>query len=186
MEQRKKKLKCEIWKDIPNYKGFYQASNLGKIRSTDRKITQLANGGKTQFTYIKKGRILAQNTQNGGYLVVSISVNAKRKICTVHRLVACAFIGNPNNCRDVNHKDGNKKNNNVENLEWVEHGENIKHSYRVLRQKRHNKPIRCIDTGKTYSSCKEASDLTGINVGSINHSINGVSFTAGGMKWERV
>lgn len=176
----------EIWKDIPEYKGTYQASNLGRIRSTNRKITQLANGGKTQFTYIKKGRILAQNTQNGGYFVVSISVNTKRKVCTVHRLVASAFISNPNNCRDVNHKDGNKKNNNVENLEWVEHSENIKHSYRKLKQKRHNKPIRCVETGIVYSSCKEASDKTGINKCSINHVINGICKHAGGFTWERV
>lgn len=176
----------EIWEDIPEYTGMYQASNLGRIRSMDRKITQLANGGKTQFTYIKKGRILAQNIQNGGYFVVSISANAKRKICTVHRLVASAFIENPNNYRDVNHKDGNKKNNNIENLEWVEHSENIKHSYRELKQKRHNKPIRCIETGVVYSSCKEASDKTGINKCSINHAINGLYKHAGGFTWERV
>ena len=136
MEQRKKKLKCEIWKDIPEYKGLYQASNLGNIRSLDREVIQLSNGGKTYFKHTREGRILSQGIQNGGYPVVSISVNAKRKICTVHRLVASAFIDNPNNYRDVNHKDGNKQNNNIENLEWVSHSENIKHSYRVLKQKR--------------------------------------------------
>ena len=186
MEQRKKKLKCEIWKDIPEYKGLYQASNLGNIRSLDREVIQLSNGGKAYFKHTREGRILSQGIQNGGYPVVSISVNAKRKICTVHRLVASAFIDNPNNYRDVNHKDGNKQNNNIENLEWVSHSENIKHSYRVLKQKRHYKPIRCIDTGEIYTSCKEASILTGINVSSINHAINGVSMTAGGVKWERV
>lgn len=186
MEQRKKKLKCEIWKDIPEYKGLYQASNLGNIRSLDRQITQLGNGGNTYFTYIKKGRVLAQSTQNGGYSVVSISVNAKRKICTVHRLVASAFLDNPNNYREVNHKDGNKQNNNIDNLEWIQHSENIKHSYRELGQIRHYKPIRCVDTGVIYPSCKEASILTGINKCSINHVINGLNKTAGGMRWERV
>lgn len=186
MEQRKKKIKCEVWKDIPEYKGLYQASNFGNIRSLDREITQLANGRKMHFTYVKKGRVLAQSIQNGGYPVVSISVNARRKICTVHRLVASAFIENPNDFRDVNHKDGNKQNNYVENLEWVEHSENIKHSYRKLGQKRHYKPIRCIDTGITYQSCKEASVMTGINKSSINHAVNGVSNHAGGMKWEKV
>lgn len=58
MEQRKKQIKCEIWKDIPEYKGMYQASNLGRIRSMDREITQLANGGKTKFTYVKKEEYL--------------------------------------------------------------------------------------------------------------------------------
>lgn len=175
----------EIWKDIPEYKGMYQASNLGRIRSLDRKITQLANGGKTKFTYMKKGRILAQGIQNGGYPIVSISVNAKRKICTVHRLVASAFIDNPNNYREVNHKDGNKSNNSIENLEWVKHSDNIKHSYRELKQKRYNRPIKCIETGVVYSSCKEASDKTGINVGSINHAVNGLYTHAGGFTWKR-
>ena len=186
MESRKKRIKCEIWKDIPEYKGLYQASNLGNIRSLDREIKQLGNGGKTYFTYIKSGRILAQGVQNGGYPVVSICVNAKRKICTVHRLVASAFIDNPNNYRDVNHKDGDKRNNCIENLEWVDHSENIKHSYRELKQRRHYKPIRCIDTDTIYTSCKEASLITGINESSINHAVNGLTHCAGRMKWERV
>ncbi|WP_147417193.1 NUMOD4 domain-containing protein [[Ruminococcus] lactaris] len=185
MEQRRKKIKCEIWKDIPEYKGFYQASNLGNIRSLDRKISKIGNGG-VNVTSFMKGRVLAQRIQNGGYPIVSISVNAKRKICTVHRLVASAFLDNPEKFRDVNHKDGNKRNNYVENLEWTSHGENIKHSYNVLKQARNCKPIKCVDTGVVYSSCKEASDLTGINVGSINHVITGIAKTAGGMRWERV
>lgn len=117
---------------------------------------------------------------------MSISVNKKREIRTVHRLVASAFIENTENCRDVNHKDGNKKNNNIENLEWVNHSENIRHSYRKLKQKRHNKPIKCVETGVVYSSCKEASDKTGINKCSINHAVNGLYTHAGGFKWERI
>lgn len=185
-ENRKKKIKCEVWKDIPQYKGFYQASSFGNIRSLDRKIKQLSNGGKTYFTYIKKGKVLAQGIQNGGYPVVSISINSKRKICTVHRLVASAFIENPNNYSEVNHRDGDKKNNCAENLEWVERSENIRHSYHELGQRRHYKPIRCIDTDTIYPSCKEASLITGINVSSINHAVNGLSHYAGGMKWERI
>ena len=175
----------EIWKDIPQYEGLYQASSIGRIRSIDRKITQTANGGNVKFSYMKKGRVLKQTVQNGNYQMVSISINGKHRECTVHRLVASAFIDNPLNYRDVNHKNGNKTDNRVENLEWVSHGDNIRHSYHTLKQKRHYKPIICCDTGIVYSSCKEASEKTGINVGSINHAVNGISKTAGGMIWKR-
>lgn len=193
-KNRKPKIKCElyrdsmqeVWKDIPEYKGFYQASNLGQIRSVDRRISQLANGGKTRFTYTKKGKILSQEKQNGGYLVVSICVNNRRKVCTVHRLVASAFIENPNGHEEVNHRDGDKTNNRVENLEWLSRSENLKHSYRTLKRKGNRKPIICIETKRVYSSCKEASDKTGINVSSINHAVNGLYETAGGFRWERI
>lgn len=176
----------EIWRDIPEYEGFYQASNLGRIRSLDRDLKCEVKKRGYKFGYFKKGRILKQGVQRGGYKVVSISVCAKRKVCTVHRLVAKAFLENPCNYREVNHKDGNKTNNAVENLEWCEHSDNIKHSYQTLGQERHHKPVRCIDTGIVYKSCKEASDLTGICTASINHAIHGITKTAGGKRWKRV
>ncbi len=174
----------EKWKDIPEYEGIYQASTLGRIRSLDHRIVTNGNS-KAIHERSSRGRVLVQREQNGGYLIVSISVNGYRKICTVHRLVAKTFIENPNNYRDINHKDGNKKNNKIENLEWVKHSDNIKHSCRELNQKRHFKPVRCVETGVVYSSCKEASDKTGINKGSINHVLNGLYKQAGGFTWER-
>lgn len=175
----------EIWKDIPRYEGIYQASTFGRIRSIDRKITTNGNC-KIVHQRSRTGRILVQREQNGGYYIVSISVNGKRKVCTVHRLVAKTFLDNTNNFRDVNHKDGNKKNNNIDNLEWISHSDNIKHSYHQLNQKRHFKSIKCIETGIIYSSCKEASEQTGINRGSINHAISGLYKRAGGFSWKRV
>ena len=114
---------------------------------------------------------------------MTISIDGKRKLCTVHRLVASAFIDNPDDLRDVNHKDGVKTNNSVENLEWVKHSDNIKHAYRVLMRKRNSRPVRCVETGVIYQSIKEASLETGINKGSINHAIHGISKTAGGYQW---
>lgn len=148
--------------------GLYQVSNMGNVKS------------------VRNNKILSQTNHNGGYKLVSISIDGNHKELTVHRLVALAFIPNPNGCRDVNHKDGNKANNSVENLEWVSHSENIKHSYRQLNQRRHHKPVRCVETGIIYLSCKEASDRTGINRGSINHAIRGMYKQAGGFTWERV
>lgn len=157
----------ERYLDIPGYEGYYQASNHGNIKS------------------VRNDKILAQSVNNNGYMLVSISVNGKHEMKTVHRLVAKAFISNPKGYRDVNHIDGNKKNNKSENLEWVKHSDNIKHSYHVLKQKRNNVKVRCVDTQREYESIREASIQTGINVSSIGHAINGISQTAGGLKWER-
>ena len=95
----------EIWKDIPNTDGIYQASNTGKIRST---------------TYRGKPRLheLKPQKQNAGYLTVCLAINNIHKTCLVHRLVAITFLEKPFDCDFVNHKDENKMNNNVDNLEW--------------------------------------------------------------------
>lgn len=94
----------EIWKDILGYEGLYQVSNLGNVRSLNYR-----RSGKT--------KLLKQGTDNG-YKRVELSKNGKKKKYWVHRLVAIAFISNPNNYKEVNHKDEDKSNNNVNNLEW--------------------------------------------------------------------
>lgn len=103
----------EIWKDIPDYEGIYQASNLGRIRSLDRRV----------WNYNKKGRILKQNNNTSGYLYVSL--NGKKWY--VHVLIAKTFLENTNHYEQVNHKDFNKHNNCVDNLEWLSRIENIRH-----------------------------------------------------------
>lgn len=94
----------EIWKDISGYEGEYQVSNLGNVRS---------------LNYRRSGelKLLKQATTNG-YKQITLSKNGKCKSYNVHRLVAIAFIPNPNNYKEVNHKDEDKSNNNVNNLEW--------------------------------------------------------------------
>lgn len=77
----------------------------------------------------KKGNIISQQTTKTGYKIVNVVVNGKRTVRGVHRLVALAFIPNPNNLSDVNHKDNNRQNNSVKNLEWMTHGDNIQYSY---------------------------------------------------------
>lgn len=95
----------EIWKDIDGYEGLYQVSNLGNVRSLN-----WANRGYSKNLYLKK--------QNRGYLHVELAKDGIRKSITVHRLVAVAFLENPNNYPFINHIDENKHNNCVENLEW--------------------------------------------------------------------
>ena len=98
----------EIWRDIEGYEGLYQVSNLGRVRSLNYKRT-----GKVQN--MKLG------TYPNGYKMVDLKKNNKRKAHLVHRLVAKAFIPNPNQLCEVNHKDEDKANNTVDNLEWCSH-----------------------------------------------------------------
>lgn len=108
----------EVWKDIKGFEGIYQVSNLGKVRSLTRKV----------WNYTKPGRILKPHFKNNGYLQISLSdgENVSKHIY-IHRLVAQAFIPNPNNLPQINHKDFNKQNNVVNNLEWVTTSENQLH-----------------------------------------------------------
>lgn len=98
----------EIWKDIDGYEGFYQISNFGRVKSFCQ---------PTQF-HKPKEHLLKLTVANNGYQQVTLYKNTKRKKFLVHRLVASAFIPNPNNYPHINHKDENKLNNSVDNLEW--------------------------------------------------------------------
>lgn len=112
-------MKKEIWKDIEEYKGLYQVSNLGKIKS-------LARNTKNQYSY--QERLLKEILDKDGYCVINLHNGCKVKTHKVHRLVANAFLGKKENL-EVNHKDGNKKNNCVENLEWCTSQENTIHAF---------------------------------------------------------
>lgn len=103
----------EIWKPIVGFEGFYEVSNLGRVRSIDRITTDSL--GRSYFT---KGVILKWTSNRGGYPIVGLSLHGKYYSRTIHRLVAEAFIGNPNNLPSINHKDEDKTNNRVENLEF--------------------------------------------------------------------
>ena len=112
----------EEWKDIKNYEGLYQVSNLGNVKSLERN----KSNGKGLVKIDEK--ILTQNITNWGYGNVALYKNGARKHHKVHRLVAEAFIPNPNNKEQINHIDGNKLNNNVNNLEWNTRIENMNHA----------------------------------------------------------
>lgn len=113
----------EIWKDIPEFKGYYQASNLGSIR-------RIANYSNQHSDWeLEKPKILKAKDNGKGYLYVILSINGIHYQRYIHRLVAQAFLDNINNYKEINHKDGNKKNNNVSNLEWCNHSQNGKHAY---------------------------------------------------------
>lgn len=117
----------EIWKDIKNYEGFYQVSNLGRIRSLDRIIIKKNKYGDiSEFHW--QGQIMTPCKNESPYYVIHLKKNNMRKRFYIHRLVAEAFIENIYNKNVVNHIDHNKHNNTVENLEWVTTKENVNHS----------------------------------------------------------
>lgn len=140
----------EEFRDVVGYEDLYEVSNEGRVRNK--------NTGKVRKPH-----------KNSGYLVVILYKDGKQKNCLVHRLVAKAFISNPNNYPQVNHIDENKLNNNVENLEWCSAQYNTEYSQA--------KPVNQYDLSgnllKRYKSTREAERQTGINSGSISDSCSG-------------
>lgn len=155
----------EIWKDIKDF-DRYQVSNYGNVKS---------------FKHKKDGKLLKLIKQKN-YLYVALSKNCKESRRLVHRLVAEAFIPNPDNLSEVNHKDENPMNNCVENLEWCTSKYNANYG---TRNKRRAKPIQCVETGKIYWGAREMERQLGIKHNSIAKAIrNGTR--AGGYHWRYV
>jgi hypothetical protein len=126
----------EIWKPIKDYDDLYEVSNKGRIKSLiDFKFGRI----------IKRELILKNHTDIKGYLYCSLSKERKLKHHKVHRLVALNFIPNLENKPQVNHKDGNKKNNKIENLEWCTAKENVQHAFKTK--------LRIIQKGKNNPMC---------------------------------
>lgn len=113
----------EIWRDVVGYEGLYQVSNMGRVRSIDHVVKT-----KTGKDMLVKGMTKKPSTYKGGYQFVMLQYRKQKKLFPVHRLVALAFIPNPDNKPEVNHIDAIKDNNCVSNLEWVTGEENFKHA----------------------------------------------------------
>ena len=127
----------EIWKDIEGYEGYYQISTLGRVKSIERKVdmdfTNMNNTLNGIGKYSVKEKILKPSIKK--YSGVCLLKNGKRYWPTIHRLVGLAFIPNQFNKPQINHIDGNKHNNCINNLEWVTISENAKHAYYTLNRK---------------------------------------------------
>lgn len=151
----------EIWKDVVGYEGYYQVSNLGRIKSLDRKRF---NGKVMAF---RKGEIKIHTVLRNGYCSVRLSKDGIVKNMLVHRLVAIAFLENPHNLPQVNHKDEDKQNNRVDNLEWCTRLYNNNYGTtkeRSAKKKRENPPQK-IDyeyNGETHN-LKAWSRITGVS-----------------------
>lgn len=134
----------EIYKDIEGYEGLYQISNLGNVKSLERKVIKgNGNGG----LYILPERILKPGKGGNGYYLVVLSKDGKHKNKMIHRLVAEAFIPNPDQLQYINHKDENPANNIVENLEWCTPKYNCNYGRRNEKISEKMKIIKCKGKG---------------------------------------
>lgn len=114
----------ETWKDVIGYENCYQVSDSGKVRSKNREVSHSSGNGKV----VRKGKYLKFSTKSNGYVEVGLRFEGNTRYFMVHRLVAINFIENPLNLPCVNHKDGNKENNFMINLEWVTYKQNMIHA----------------------------------------------------------
>lgn len=171
----------EIWKDIKGYEGFYQVSNLGRVKSLTR-VCKHPLGGNRKVNE----RIMKLDKNKWGYLRVQLHKDGKDNKFFVHRLVAQAFINNPEKMKFVNHKDEDPSNNHVENLEWCTvqynntYGNKMKKMYKQILQMDQKGNIL-----RYFSSQKQASIETQINRSSIVNCANGKQKTAGGYIWKK-
>ena len=180
----------EIWKDVVGYEGLYEVSNLGRIRSLDRVVAHHTAG-----TAVRKGKMRCLSF-DGNYLNVSLSRDGKTVTRRVHRVVAEAFIPNPNNYSDVDHIDCNKLNNHIDNLRWCTSADNTKYAWenglihqvpyreRPLdvqeKQAAANRRAVIRSDGKWYKSTTDAAKDLGVSRGAVSHVLRGLNETCQG------
>lgn len=174
-------------KTLNGYEGLYQISNTGKVKSLPKPMT---NG---KGNYYRKEKILKPITQDNGYFTVTLYNNKKGVIYYIHKLVAETFISNPNNLPVVNHKDENKLNNNIDNLEWCTDEYNLNYGTRnksisesMINNPAHSTPVLCVETGITYPSMQEVERLLKIHNSHICDCCKGRRKRAGGYHWKYV
>lgn len=166
----------EIWRNIEGYEGLYQISNFGRVKS-------LRFG---------KEKIMKERTINC-YFAVNLHKDGKKKSYLVHRLVASAFLPNPNNLPQVNHIDEVKTNNRVDNLEWCSAKYNVNYGFRMQRFIESNtnnpkisKKVLCIETGKIYPSVRQVERELGFYQTNISAACRGKYKTSYGFHWRYI
>ena len=182
-----------MWKPVNGYEGLYEVSDGGDVRSCDRYINTDIRHVKSRLI---KGKTLAQNTKRNGYRTVDLCRDCKVKTTLVHRIVAEAFLPNPDGLRFVNHKDSNRENNAVSNLEWVTSSENRLHGMSQGNVTFPARSLRCIENGMFFDRPQHAAEWIKANypdringkiriaAGNIRAACKGRKHTAYGFTWE--
>ena len=178
----------EVWKDIKEYEGLYQVSNFGNVRSLTRFTIGIRS--KKLCNILIKERILKPIISRG-YLSTALHKNNKSYTHLIHRLVAQTFINNPDNKRTVNHINGIKTDNTLENLEWATDKENITHAIRTgLYTPKTNKKfeikVECIETGIIYNSANVAGLLLNTSGSHIGECCKKIRKSANGLHWQYI
>ena len=177
----------EVWKDIKGFEGMYQVSNHGRIKSLDRYV-RVGGGG----TRLVKGGIRKPIKCRNGYYEVQIQVKRNRTIKMLHRVVAEAFIDNPNDYPKVNHKDEDISNNCADNLEWCTAKYNANYGTRNIRckesKKKYEKPVNQYTKDgefiRHWDCIMDAERGTGADVSAIIRVCKGKQNTSMGYKWQ--
>lgn len=184
----------EIWKDIKGYEGLYQISNFGNVKSLNRINKFYSNKTGDIISRKIKGKIL-KSSESNHYLAVSLSNGKKIKTYRIHRLVAEHFVLNPNNYTEINHKDENKHNNKMDNLEWCAVSYNNNYGTRKERLRKYHqeisKSVDCLQNGKLikrFKSVRDAAECVNSKniysaITAINHCVNGRKKSAYGFQW---
>lgn len=123
----------EIWKPIKGYEGYYEASNLGNIRSVDRVILSTANILHTEHKQLRRGRVLKQGNGRKGYKIVVLQRDGQKRTMYTHRIIAMTFVENPYNKPCIDHINGVCTDNRAENLRWCTQKENINNPNTVYK-----------------------------------------------------
>lgn len=139
----------EEWRDIIGYVGYYQVSNLGRVRGLNRSVKHYFGGPK------KVKQKIMRTYKNKGYINVALNKDGKQKHFSIHRLIALHFISNEHNKPHINHINGIKHDNRIENLEWCTRSENLKHAVKSGLYKRPNVKLRDKEVRKIRRLHKE-------------------------------
>jgi molybdenum-dependent DNA-binding transcriptional regulator ModE len=170
----------EAWKDVVGYEGLYQISNVGRVKAFAKTVNSSYGKTRTRKEIIRKNQKMTR-----GYLFIRLARSKKdAKAMSIHFLVAQAFIPNPKKKPEVNHINGIKTDNRVENLEWVTRRENIRHAVNIGLIKtggasKSSRSIKCLTNNKVYGSIIDAAKELGLSVSSVSKVCRGVQESCG-------
>lgn len=175
----------EVWRPVVGYEDYYEVSNLGRLRTVGH-IIEYSDGRRR---HVRGGRMISYGKPRpNGYYIKCLQRGNTKKYVTIHRLVATAFIPNPMGLEQINHINGNKIDNRVENLEWITREDNMLHAVYTLGKVTGvpAKKIICVETGEIFDSRNSAMKAKGCDVRNLSKVIDKNDRTLGGYHWRNI